>query len=102
MVVTSKEKDQRVADLEELFRIIAKYNLKFNLYKCVFEVELGKFLGFMLTERGIEANLDKCDAIIGMRSPTNIKEVQQLTGHMVALSCFPSASGDKGYPYSTA
>jgi len=43
-------------------------------------VEAGKFLGFMLTERGIEANPDKCAAIIAMRSSTLVKEVQQLTG----------------------
>jgi len=46
----------------------------------VFGVEAGKFLGFLLTERGIEANLDKCAKIIGMRSPATVKEVQQLTG----------------------
>ncbi|WJX63867.1 hypothetical protein P8452_48702 [Trifolium repens] len=43
----------------------------------------------MLTNRGIEANLDKCQAIIDMRSPTSIKEVQQLTGRIAALSSFP-------------
>jgi len=79
MVVTSKEKDHHGADLEELFTTIAKYNLKLNLEKCVFRVEVGKFLGFLLTERGIEANPEKCAAIIPMRSPTNVKEVQQLT-----------------------
>jgi len=65
----------------------------------VFGVEAGKFLGFMLIERGIEANPDKCAALIRMRSPTTVKEVQQLTGRMAALSRFLSASGDKGYPY---
>jgi len=99
LVVMSKAKDQHIADLEELFRTIAKYNLKLNLDKCIFRVEAGKFLGFLLTERGIEANPDKCAAIIGMRSSANVKEVQQLTEHMVALSHFLSASGDKGYPY---
>ena len=45
-------------------------------------MEAGKFLGFILTERGLEANPDKCAAIIAMRSPTSVKEVQQLTGRM--------------------
>jgi len=53
----------------------------------------------MLTERGIEANPDKCAAIIAMRSPTSVKEVQQLTGRMAALSRFVVAGGEKGYPY---
>jgi len=99
MVVTSKEKKQHVIDLEELFMTIGKYNLKLNLEKCVFGVEAGKFFWFMLTERGIKANLDKCVTTIEMRSPTTVKEVQQLTGQMTALSRFLSASVDKGYSY---
>ena len=99
MVITSEEKDQHIVDLEELFTTIVKYNLKLNPKKCVFRMEVGKFVGFLLTERGIEANPDKCATIIGMRRPVSVKEVQQLTGCMAALSRFLSASGDKGYPY---
>ena len=99
MVVTSPEKSKHVADLEELFTTIAKFRLKLNPEKCIFGVESGKFLGFLLTERGIEANPDKCAAILVMRSPTTVKEVQQLTGRMAALSRFVSASGEKGHPY---
>jgi len=57
------------------------------------------FLGFLLTEWGIEVNLEKCATIIAMRSPTSVKEVQQLTGCMAALSRFISAGGDRGHPY---
>jgi len=99
MVVTSLEKSRNVTDLEELFVTIAKYKLKLNPEKCIFGVEAGKFLGFLLTERGIEANPDKCAAILAMRSPTTVKEVQQLTGRMAALSRFVSANGEKGHPY---
>jgi len=99
MVVTSRERGRHTADLEELFATIGKYRLKLNPEKCVFGVEVGKFLGFLLTERGIEANPDKCAAILAMRSPALVKEVQQLTGRMAALSRFVSAGGDKGYPY---
>jgi len=76
MVVTSQERGRHPHDLEELFATIAKYRLKLNPEKCVFGVEAGKFLGFMLTERGIEANPDMCATIIAMRSPTSVKEVQ--------------------------
>ena len=99
MVVTSRDTRRHTTDLEELFADISKYRLKLNPEKCVFGVEAGKFLGFMLTERGIEANPDKCAAIIAMRSPTLVKEVQQLTGRMAALSRFVSAGGEKGHPY---
>jgi len=99
MVVTSLEKSRHVADLEELFVTIARYKLKLNPEKCIFGVEAGKFLGFLLSERGIEANPNKCAAILAMRSPATVKEVQQLTGRMAALSRFVSASGEKGHPY---
>ena len=99
MVVTSQQKEQHVANLEELFTTIAKYRLKLNLEKCVFGVEAGKFLGFLLTERGIEANPEKCAAIIAMRSPISVKEVQQLAGRMAALFRFVSAGANKGHPY---
>jgi len=99
MVVTSLEKDKHVTDLEELFITIARYKLKLNREKCVFGVEAGKSLGFLLSERGIEANPEKCAAILAMRSLANVKEVQQLTGRMAALSRIVSASGEKGHPY---
>jgi len=62
-------------------------------------VETGKFLGFMFTERRIEANPDKCATIITMRSPTSVKEVQQLTRRIAPLSRFVSTGGEKGHPY---
>ena len=49
---------------------------------------LGKFLGFMLTQCGIEANPEKCKAIIEMRSPTTVKEVQRLIGRLTTISRF--------------
>ena len=98
-VVTSQVKDQHIANLEELFTTIAKYRLKLNPEKCVLGVEAGKFLGFQLTERGIKANPEKCAAIIAMRSLISVKEVQQLTGRMTALSRFVSVGGDKEHPY---
>ena len=68
MVVTSREKEQHVTDLEELFATIATYGLKLNPEKCIFGVEAGRFLGFLLTKRGIEANPEKCATIMAMRS----------------------------------
>jgi len=99
MVVTSLEKNKHVADLEEVFMTIVRYKLKLYPEKCVFGVEAGKFLGFLLSERGIKANPEKCAAILAMRSPATVKEVQQLTGRMAALSRFVLANGEKGHPY---
>lgn len=69
--------------------------MRFNLDKCPFGVQVGKFPGFMLTHRGIEANSDKSQEIIDMRSPISINEVQQLTGRLATLSRFLSYVGDK-------
>ena len=48
----------------------------------------GKILGFMLINRSIEANLDKCETILKMRSPKKLNEVQRLVGRLNALARF--------------
>lgn len=62
-------------DLKEIFGQIKRYDMRLNPAKCVFGVVEGKFLWFMLTSRGVKANLDKCTTILDMRSPRNLKEV---------------------------
>ena len=49
--------------------------MKLNPNKCAFSIALGKFLGFMVSQRGIEANLEKVQAILDMASPKTVKEV---------------------------
>jgi len=88
MVVKSPSHRQHAEDLSEVFSTLRQYNLRLNPDKCVFGVDQGKFLGFMLTQRGIEAKPEKCKAIIEMRSPTTIKEVQRLIGRLTAISRF--------------
>jgi len=86
IVVKSDSFDQHVEDLQDMFKALIGANMKLNPEKCTFGVEGGKFLGFMLNHRGIKANPDKCQAIVGMRSLKNIKEVQQLLGRLTTLS----------------
>lgn len=62
--------------------------MRLNPAKCTFKVAAGKFLGFMLPSRGIEANPDKCEAVLQMRSPSTLKETQRLIGRLTALSQF--------------
>jgi len=88
MVFKSPSYHQHAEDLSAVFSALRQYNLRLNLDKCVFGVDRGKFLGFMLTQRGIEANPEKCKAIIKMRSPATIKEVQRLIGRLTAISRF--------------
>jgi len=98
IVVKSDSFEQHVKDLNEVFKDLRGVNMKLNPEKCTFGVEGGKFLGFMLTHRGIEANPDKCQTIMGMRSPKNIKEVQQLLGRLTGLSRFVPRLAEKRRP----
>ncbi|WJX58397.1 hypothetical protein P8452_43858 [Trifolium repens] len=99
MVVKTTEEGEHDQDLDDILASVRKYNMRLNPAKCSFGVQSGKFLGFMLTNRGIEANPDKCQAIIDMRSPTTVKEVQQLTGRIAALSRFLSCAGEKAFHF---
>ena len=58
MVVKSKVASEHVGDLRNIFEILRKYELRLNTSKCFFGVGSGKFLGYMVTHRGIEVNPD--------------------------------------------
>ena len=88
MLVKSLDEGSHLDDLQETFEILRRYKMKLNPSKCAFEVSSGKFLGFMVSKRGIEANPDKIQAILNMEPPKNIKEVQSLTRQVVALNRF--------------
>ncbi|XP_074356707.1 uncharacterized protein LOC141696466 [Apium graveolens] len=92
---TYQRAEDHAADLTEMFHILRKYRMKLNPQKCVFGVESGKFLGFMVNDRGIEANPEKIKALLDMKSPTSVKQVQSLTGRIAALNRFVSKSSDR-------
>ncbi|XP_019429377.1 PREDICTED: uncharacterized protein LOC109336978 [Lupinus angustifolius] len=93
MIAKSLPDEDHISILENIFQQLRKYNMRLNPEKCTFGVEASKFLGFLLTSRGIEANPSKCQGIIDMRSPRTVKEVQQLNGRLAVLSRFlPSAA----------
>ncbi|XP_057537976.1 uncharacterized protein LOC130815501 [Amaranthus tricolor] len=73
--------------------------MRLNPEKCVFGVTGGKCLGFLVDERGIEANPDKIQAIWDMKSPGSVKEVQKLTGCIAALGRFLSKFADRCSPF---
>jgi len=99
LVAKTKEGFSHTDDVEEILGQARKYRMRLNPTKCSLGVQAGKFLGFLLTRRGIEANPDKCQTIINMRSPISVKEVQQLTGRLAALSRFLSYAGDKAFSF---
>ena len=73
--------------------------MKLYLSKCAFGVSLGKFLSFMISHRGIEANPNKIQAILNMEPPRNIKDVQSLTGRVAALNRFVLKATNKCLPF---
>ena len=99
MLVKSKEEEDHLDDLKETFNTLRQYSMKLNSSKCAFGVFSGKFLGFMVSQRGIEANLEKVRAILKMSSPKMVKEVQSLTGRVVALNRFVSKATKKCLPF---
>ena len=75
MLVKSTTAELHIAHMAESFQILKRYNMKLNPAKCAFGVSAGKFFGFIVNNRGIEANPDKIKAVLDMPPPSNIKEV---------------------------
>jgi hypothetical protein len=88
IVVKSKKIGDLVPDLTEVFVKLRQHGVKLNPEKCVFGVPRGMLLGFVVSERGIEANPEKISDIMDMGPIKNLKGVQRVTGCLAALSRF--------------
>ena len=99
MVVKNKLASEHIGDLTSIFEILREHKLRLNASKCSFGVGSGKFLGYMVTHRGIEVNPDQIKAINNLQPPRNPKEVQKLTGMMVTLNRFISRLADRCKPF---
>ena len=75
MVVKSKAESEHTNDLGNIFEILRRHKLHLNASKCSFGVGSGKFLGYMVTHRGIKVNPDQVKAINDLQPPQNPKEV---------------------------
>ena len=73
--------------------------MKLNPTKCSFGVSSEKFLGYLVTQRGVEANPDQIQSIRGIESPRCIKDVQKFTGRVAALNRFISKSSEQCHPF---
>ncbi|XP_058202708.1 uncharacterized protein LOC131317152 [Rhododendron vialii] len=89
-------------DLGEVFAVLKRRKLRLNVEKCAFGVSSGKFLGHIVSRRGIEADPTQIQAVRNLRAPTTIKEVQRLTGMVAALNLFIRHSGDLCRPFFQA
>ena len=73
MVVKSKVMSEHVTNLTNIFEILRRHKLRLNTSKCSFGVGLGKFMGYMVTHRGIEVNPEQIKAINSLQPPRNPK-----------------------------
>jgi hypothetical protein len=99
VVIKTRNPDNLITDLEVMFSSLRRFRWKLNPTKCIFGVPSGKLLGFIISNRGIEANPMKIIAITDMGALATIKDVQKLTG------CMAGSSPDLGredYPSSNS
>ena len=99
MVIKSKVVSEHLADLTNIFEILRRHKLQLNASKCSFGVGSGKFLGYMVTHKGIEVNTDQVKAVNSLQPPRNLKEVQKLTTMMAALNQFVFRSTERCRPF---
>jgi hypothetical protein len=98
IVVKTRESNSLLENLAQVFDKLRATSTKLNPEKCVFGISVGKLLGFLVSHREIEANLDKIRAIEAMRPPARLKDVQRLMGSLAALSRFISRLAERVPP----
>ncbi|RYQ82848.1 hypothetical protein Ahy_B10g101409 [Arachis hypogaea] len=99
MLAKTDSDEQLISDLKAVTDTLRRHQMRLNPTKCAFGMEAGKFLGFMITQRGVEANPEKRRAVLETTSPKNLRDVQKLTGRLTALSRFLGASAQKAIPF---
>ena len=95
MVVKSKQEGRHIEDLQEAFEVLQQHKLRLNAEKCAFGVGARKLLGYLITDWGIEINPDQINSVKHLKPPSNLKEVQILTGILAALNRFISKFLDR-------
>jgi hypothetical protein len=98
IVVKTRKASDLLSNLEVTFSCLKAKSVKLNPEKCVFGVPRGMLLGFIVSERGIEANPEKIAAITNMGPIKDLKAVQRVMGCLAALSRFISCLDEKGLP----
>jgi len=99
VVIKTRDANTLIDNLDRTFKALNKYKWKLNPKKSNFRISSGILLGNVVSRDGIRPNPSKIKAILDMRPPRNVKDVQKLTGCMAALSRFISRLGEKGLPF---
>ncbi|GJQ97692.1 retrovirus-related pol polyprotein from transposon TNT 1-94 [Tanacetum coccineum] len=111
IVIKSRTEQDIIKDIKQTFSTLRRVNIKFNPKKCSFGMEEGKFLGYIVTSKGIRANPEivtskgiranpeKAKAVMDMPSPKTLKQMQSLSGKLAALNHFLSKSAERSLPF---
>jgi ribonuclease HI len=99
IIVKSTKQENHITDLLETFANFRQAGLKLNPEKCVFRVKKGKFLGCLVSTKGVEANPSKIEAILRMEPPSTKMGAQRLTGRLASLNRFISRSAERNLPF---
>jgi hypothetical protein len=75
VVVKTKQSGILLDDLKETFANLQRYRMKLNPKKCTFGVPAGQLLGYIISQRGIEANPSKIRAIEALGPPTQLRDM---------------------------
>ncbi|GMH25728.1 hypothetical protein Nepgr_027571 [Nepenthes gracilis] len=102
MLVKRRVMGDHISDLAESFEVLREHQMKLNPTKCVFGVASGRFLGFIVSQQGIEENPEKIKGLADMAPSRSVKDIQRLTGPLAALSRFLAKSGNKYQPFFKA
>jgi hypothetical protein len=98
IVVKTRKADDLVSDLNITFGFLRANEVKLNPEKCVFGMPRGMLLGYIISQRGIEANPEKVAALKRMGPIRDLKGVQKVLGCLAALTHFISRLSEKGLP----
>ena len=99
MAVKSKQDTRHMEDLQWVFEVLRQHKFRLNADRCAFGVGAGKFLGYLITNRGIEVKPDQIEAVQCLKSPSNPKEVQVLIEMLATLNRFISKFADRCHPF---
>ena len=88
IVVKSKTKEDHFGILKKVFERCQLYKLKMNPLKCAFGVSAGKFLGFIVHQRGIDFDPTRASATATMKPPTTHKELKSFLGKLSYIRRF--------------
>ena len=94
MVVKSKREARHIKDLQGVFEVLQQHKLRLNTNKCAFRVRASKFLGYLITNRGIEVNPKQIEAVKHLNPPSNLKELQVFIDMQAPMLTAPDAMKD--------